>query len=153
MVQMFYYEQRGKCCRTLWKHHGRVLKVSAQMSLEADSFGESIPPLNHKLKEKFHPTCHFLLPNCLGIKDGSGSDVAVARTALPLRPRKLPSGSARSPHLISGKLFPEATKVLLSSSAEIFGSQSRGCVNALLSAFSPHLSVCRVSPKWASEVA
>ena len=29
MVQMFYYEQRGKCCRTLWKHHGRVLKVSA----------------------------------------------------------------------------------------------------------------------------
>jgi len=38
MVQMFYYEQRGKCCRTLWKHHGRVLKVYLHVE---DSWAET----------------------------------------------------------------------------------------------------------------
>ena len=28
MVQMFYYENHGKCCKTLWKHDGKKLKVS-----------------------------------------------------------------------------------------------------------------------------
>ena len=28
MVQLFYYENRGKCCRKLWKHDGNKLKVS-----------------------------------------------------------------------------------------------------------------------------
>ncbi len=27
MVQLFYYENRGKCCRKLWKHNGNTLKV------------------------------------------------------------------------------------------------------------------------------
>ena len=27
MVQMFYYENHGKCCKTLWKHDGKKLKV------------------------------------------------------------------------------------------------------------------------------
>ena len=30
MVQLFYYENRGKCCRKLWKHDGDKLKVSRQ---------------------------------------------------------------------------------------------------------------------------
>lgn len=28
MVQMFYYENHGKCCKNLWKHDGKKLKVS-----------------------------------------------------------------------------------------------------------------------------
>ena len=32
MVQMFYYENHGKCCKTLWKHDGKKLKVSQSMN-------------------------------------------------------------------------------------------------------------------------
>ena len=28
IVQMFYYENHGKCCKNLWKHDGKKLKVS-----------------------------------------------------------------------------------------------------------------------------
>ena len=31
MVQMFYYENHGKCCKTLWKHDGKKLKVSHKL--------------------------------------------------------------------------------------------------------------------------
>ena len=27
MVQLFYYENHGKCCKNLWKHDGKKLKV------------------------------------------------------------------------------------------------------------------------------
>eukprot|EP00095_Tigriopus_kingsejongensis_P009032 maker-scaffold458_size165745-snap-gene-0.25 protein:Tk09032 transcript:maker-scaffold458_size165745-snap-gene-0.25-mRNA-1 annotation:"PREDICTED: uncharacterized protein LOC103509413" len=27
MVQMFYYEHRGKCCKKIWRHNGDKLKV------------------------------------------------------------------------------------------------------------------------------
>ena len=35
MVQMFYYENHGKCCKTLWKHDGKKLKVCNYLFLNA----------------------------------------------------------------------------------------------------------------------
>ena len=89
----------------------------------------------------------------LGIKDGSGSDVAVARALLGLV--NFPS-ARRSPHLISGKLFPEAAKVLLSSSppSPRFSDLWRdGCVEALPPPPLHTSAVYRVPQKELYEVA